>query len=1221
MQFIPSPEQQAIFDYVLKHIDNEGRKALAIDAKAGTGKTTSILELIKLLTREGHDITGVYCAFNRDIVDDVTPRLSGTNIKPKTFHQLSMGALMKHLKKKYKIDDAQVEANKYRDLINAYVDQHDEILIEFEDAASFTEDTDPADVRKAFVNGAFQLCHYLRVRLEEWDDKEKLDWIIQDYALNDPLLTDKLLDIMIEMQKTIMFQGERLLKETGLMDFDDMIYWVCRWDLFLWQNKWVFVDEAQDLSPMQRTVVSKVLDHKKGFIVIVGDPHQAIYRFTGADSDSFSRTVNWFKADILPLSVTRRCDKIIAHHARQNVEGFTALDNAERGKFIWLDETKFSEHVKPGDMVICRVKAPLISKAIECIAQEIPAIILGGNIGTSLIELMETISKREGFRWSAPDKAVDSYQFVRVSYFMNKEDEAAADTVRDDCQAIKVLLENSKATSLKMFSDYVNDLFSDSDGNGKVILCTGHKAKGLEADRVFILQPEKMPLTYMGMHPESYAQEKNLQYVAWTRAKHELIYLTNDKFMEPYIANPPRPVPTYVQYDFESHRWTEDGLYMLDENGNTAIQLASGKLQEKARPEDTQFAEELIDANTIPAGTAVDFYADEETGITGIVIVEETETLETDDKASETPSIKEPFVTVGAADSESDSEDGSIAIPERDTPCYTVYFEAETDDGLDLQNPQNFSSDDEVAEYLQNLLKTLPYQYVVFEYLSGEDRDEGDATRNIRGNEWLMENDYSSELEVALPVIVEDDSKLNDDGNSPVDEKPDGFYSIYYNPLHGDCREVECLINLEMKDDVASTLNSVEFRIEHAATMSHFDVRKYSSAEERDNEDSFMYEEMPASLWLKENGYIDVYDVMFGIDALHLHYNVLGLDTVNPVKWAQIILANKDHFVVLDTETTTWANDPSCEVVQLAIVDLDGNALFNQRIKPHQTTVSLSAAKVHGITDEMLVNEKHIEDYLPYIRDAIQGKYIIAYNAAFDEPALANAFRHAKIEAVPVAGWQCAMIQYTKHNPNKLYKKGRSKDKGGAKWKLTEAVEQQRMLAREDAHDALANVIMTVDLIKSMAEDHEYRWKNKKGYKIGDIVKVKASGVHMEVLKPRANGDLNLRDVKDDSRLRMAASMIELVTRVEDLPVPADEVETGIIEDSEDSGEDTLEVITQQETDQQPIPVEAVEVVPITPGNPYQPIEDWFTTNVSSRDDALKILDLLTAVVEEIYPV
>jgi DNA helicase II / ATP-dependent DNA helicase PcrA len=52
-----------------------------------------------------------------------------------------------------------------------------------------------------------------------------------------------------------------------------------------------------------------------------------------------------------------------------------------------------------------------------------------------------------------------------------------------------------------------------------------HKSKGLENDRVFILRPDKLPLKGCMKVLWMAEQEMNLQYVAYTRAKHYLGFI------------------------------------------------------------------------------------------------------------------------------------------------------------------------------------------------------------------------------------------------------------------------------------------------------------------------------------------------------------------------------------------------------------------------------------------------------------------------------------------------------------------------------------------------------------------------------------------------------------------------------------------------------------------------------------------------------------------------
>lgn len=63
------------------------------------------------------------------------------------------------------------------------------------------------------------------------------------------------------------------------------------------------------------------------------------------------------------------------------------------------------------------------------------------------------------------------------------------------------------------------------------MLSTIHKAKGLENDRVFFLCPELIPSRF-ATQPWQYEQERNLKYVAITRAKRELIYVSGGAFRQ-----------------------------------------------------------------------------------------------------------------------------------------------------------------------------------------------------------------------------------------------------------------------------------------------------------------------------------------------------------------------------------------------------------------------------------------------------------------------------------------------------------------------------------------------------------------------------------------------------------------------------------------------------------------------------------------------------------------
>ena len=103
----------------------------------------------------------------------------------------------------------------------------------------------------------------------------------QQYDLNEhnqDLERDKL--------KIIANELDRYKKEYGLIDFNDMITMFTKSDAAVPKFDVVFIDEAQDLSRMQWDM-AKAIWNKTTDSFIAGDDDQAIFRWAGADVDSF----------------------------------------------------------------------------------------------------------------------------------------------------------------------------------------------------------------------------------------------------------------------------------------------------------------------------------------------------------------------------------------------------------------------------------------------------------------------------------------------------------------------------------------------------------------------------------------------------------------------------------------------------------------------------------------------------------------------------------------------------------------------------------------------------------------------------------------------------------------------------------------------------------------------------------------------------------------------
>ena len=97
--------------------------------------------------------------------------------------------------------------------------------------------------------------------------------------------------------------------------------------------------------------------------------------------------------------------------------------------------------------------------------------------------------------------------------------------------------------------------------------------------------------------------------------------------------------------------------------------------------------------------------------------------------------------------------------------------------------------------------------------------------------------------------------------------------------------------------------------------------------------------------------------------------------------------------IVLDTETTGLSVKDGHRIVEIGCIELDNlvptKNVFHCYLNPERS-VSESALKVHGYTDEFLSDKKKFVDVADEFLEFIAGKKIIIHNAEFDIGHLNN---------------------------------------------------------------------------------------------------------------------------------------------------------------------------------------------------------------------------------------
>jgi DNA helicase IV len=491
-------------------------------ALAGTGKTFTLVEGTKRRLGCGNDAiipspqqdaiweiidigpkpsaTG-FAAFNTSIRDEMEKRMDGIpGCDVMTMHSLGFAAVKAEAKRR----GGYSRLSKWKT---------SDILVEHFDVDYKLMMKNKGPVVQS-VNRLTQLSKY--AACVEPDD-EFLDRTAGHYGVEINGAQDEIFDLT-----------RHVLKESKddfqSVNFDDMIWMPVVNSLETQHFDLLMVDEGQDLNHCQQQLAFQSGNR----IVLVGDENQAIYGFAGADTSSMATMERCLGdraggVEVQPLTVTRRCSHAVVERAKKIVPQFEAHEDNLEGSTPTIADRELFDRVVPGNMILCRTNAPLIRNAFALIGQGVPAEIIGRDIKGNLLNLIKMLKAAD-----ADDLVfkLNNYKEREVKRIRKnpKHSEAAILAVEDKCECLSIFCRF--ADTVREVTDAIDKLFSEAKTNS-VRLSSIHRAKGLEARNVFIIHPELLP------HPMAKStwekdQERNLEYVAITRAIENLYFVEED---------------------------------------------------------------------------------------------------------------------------------------------------------------------------------------------------------------------------------------------------------------------------------------------------------------------------------------------------------------------------------------------------------------------------------------------------------------------------------------------------------------------------------------------------------------------------------------------------------------------------------------------------------------------------------------------------------------------
>lgn len=526
MTFQPTARHQAIFSAV-----TSGKGNLLINAVAGSGKTTTLLHMADKLIQPDDQL--LFLAFSKAIADELASRLPQrhTSSGQQSCFAGTINSVGLQVARKQRAGKIFVDADKTKKMVSRMMpdlNRDDAAAVVKLVATAKSMGIIPDSVRESFAANGLP-----RWTFAEWERMiMRFDLCATLGVSSTTQAADKRRILLLLAKADTVFC--RSVEDTAVVDFDDMILLPVLWEMAFPKFSWVFVDEAQDLSQLQRVFVERLLKAggKKSRAVFVGDRRQAIFAFRGADSASMDSIKAQFSCTEYPLDVCYRCGVAQLKLAATWEPTIKPAPNAAAGSVSVVPEGEHEKLTKAiaaarldGAMVVSRKTATLLRCAYRLLAERVPMKMKADGLDKKILGDIALVLF--GSRKKDPATSTDTVETFRKklekweqdALLIAETDEQKAmiaekkevlDAIAEACE--ERFVSGMCASVVAVFTPQPNPVF----------MMTIHGSKGLEANNVFWIEPEMCP------HPrattkEAQEQETNLMYVAATRARKNLI--------------------------------------------------------------------------------------------------------------------------------------------------------------------------------------------------------------------------------------------------------------------------------------------------------------------------------------------------------------------------------------------------------------------------------------------------------------------------------------------------------------------------------------------------------------------------------------------------------------------------------------------------------------------------------------------------------------------------
>ncbi|CCW29059.1 conserved hypothetical protein [Xenorhabdus nematophila F1] len=439
---------------------------LVVNAFAGTGKTSTLVNYALANPKDSM----LYLAFNRAVREEAERKFP-FNVKCKTSHQLAWSTQGRHYKHRL------VNQLRITDIARALNTRHWSLVHRVQSTLN-----------------RFLSSEDIKIKLTHCPDEEVIQGI-------DPIKVIRGAEYIWNLMKNLN-DSFPVTHDTYLK-----LYQLSQPDLSRHYQTILF-DEAQDANPVTHAIVLS----QDTNVVLVGDKHQQIYRFRGADNALDAPQL--VGADRLWLTNSFR----FGPHVAEIANALLTLDG-ETHQVIGLgeeDEVLLPQKFDvPHKAVLSRTVAGVIDTALGAAKEKRSVYWIGG------IEAYRT-EELEDLYWFSVDMPQKVQQSRLTSDYKNYDEYCHIARATQDVEMMQYINLLERYFPLPQNLEIMRKFATTNESKADITVSTAHRAKGLEWDLVE-LNNDFPDLFDPKLTELNRRDEINLLYVSATRARKKLM--------------------------------------------------------------------------------------------------------------------------------------------------------------------------------------------------------------------------------------------------------------------------------------------------------------------------------------------------------------------------------------------------------------------------------------------------------------------------------------------------------------------------------------------------------------------------------------------------------------------------------------------------------------------------------------------------------------------------